>query len=98
MTNEPSTGNVIEDFVLKRQIGKGSLGTIWEAIESETDRRYAIKLYPNDKNSDIIKNYSNYLWKIKELLEGQDISGVLLPIAIGETEDFAYQVYDFIEH
>lgn len=97
MTNEPSTGNVIEDFVLKRQIGKGSLGTIWEAIESETDRRYAIKLYPNDKNSDIIKNYSDYLWKIKELLEGQDISGVLLPIAIGETEDFTYQVYDFIE-
>jgi len=97
MTNKPSPGKVIDNFVLKKLIGKGALATVWEATESKTDRRYAIKLYTNDKITGVVKEYLDYLRQIKELLEGQYIPGVLLPISIGETENFTYQIYELIE-
>jgi len=97
MNKKPSPGDVIAGYVIKRQIGQGGLASVWEATKFETNTRFVIKLYPNDRKSRFLSKYVNYLREINEVLSRQKNSFVIPLIYVGETNDYTYQVYEYIE-
>jgi serine/threonine-protein kinase len=42
---EPRPGTVVGDFRLQRELGHGSMGTVWEAVQISLERRVALKTF-----------------------------------------------------
>jgi serine/threonine protein kinase len=90
---ESEPGDVLDGrFALKRLLGRGALGTVWEGTDISTGVPCVIKLLPTSGSQPVVSEYIQYLQGVHGTLAGAGTPNLYLPIAQGEAAGIFYQV------
>ena len=92
--NEFSEGRVIGDFILKRRLGKGSIGTVFLAHQISLDRPVALKVLSREYSH--AKGIEAFL---KEARAAAKLShpNLVQSFGVGEEEGVCFMAMNFIE-
>jgi len=99
MSSPPDHRNLLgttlsERYELAKLLATGSMGSVYEAYDTQ-GRRYAVKVFSHDVAT-TFPEYTEHLTHVHKVLGGQHFPGLLLPIDVGRTDQFSFEVYDFI--
>ncbi len=90
----PNAGDRFGDFVLRREIGRGAAGTVWEAHQESLDRTVALKiLSAQTGDSTWVARFKTEAGQASRLSH----SGILPVYAIGETEGLHWFAMELVK-
>jgi formylglycine-generating enzyme required for sulfatase activity len=84
----------IGDFEIAREIGRGSMGIVYEAIQVSLGRRVALKVFPaHGRSEQAVERFKREAGAASKLVH----PGIVPVYAIGEDESFHYYAMKLVE-
>ncbi|WP_339733376.1 serine/threonine-protein kinase [uncultured Gimesia sp.] len=90
-----STPQQLGDFKIVREIGRGGMGVVYEAIQESLNRRVALKLLP--RHSLLEENQLRRFRREAELTASLHHTNIVPVFGVGENSGFHYYVMQLIE-
>lgn len=96
MSDMPRLGDVINKrFEVMELLGTGRLSSVYKVSDLSTGCIYVLKVYKKEAVEGIFE-YTKHLSKLQNVFQDSPPPNLLLPIEIGETEAFVYQISRYI--
>lgn len=89
------SGKKLDDFILRRRIGVGGMGEVWEATQASTNRLVAIKVM-REEFVDTQKFKKRFLRELKSA-KRLDHPNLVTAIAVGNDSGVHYMAMEFID-
>lgn len=77
-------------------IGKGALGSVWVGVDRNTGRKVVVKFIAKSQN--FASEYYTHLLDLNTKFSGQPSPYVVLPLDLGEIEEYWYQILPYYEN
>ena len=90
----PQKGDKIGDYEVIREVGRGGMAAILEAVHQDTGDRRALKmLLPGNYGEEVVQRFQQEF----DILARLNHDGVLKAYEVGEIEEHPYIVMDFLD-
>ena len=83
-------------YKVTRLLSSGLFGNVYEAIDVDTERTYMIKVFWKEATRNF-PEYIDHLRAVSKKLARPFFPHLLLPLHLGETEEYFYIVQEFID-
>ncbi|MHC4779646.1 MAG: protein kinase domain-containing protein, partial [Planctomycetota bacterium] len=92
--NRPAPGTQLGDFRIVRQIARGSMGVVYEAVQEPLNRRVALKVLPSELTRDerTIERFQREAGAAASL----NHPGIVKVLSVGEEGGFHYYAMDMV--